>query len=434
MYTSALFSWVGKVRNKSAAFYLASFIVGLIIGFGAFLLKTLIGFVSHHLTANISDASNGYILLLLPVAGIVLAGVYQRYVIKTNISHGVEKLQASLKKKRYDLPTKLLYSPMIANILTLGFGGSAGAEGPIAYTGAAVGSNVGYRCGFSSRQVMLLIGCGAGAGIAGIFKAPIGGVLFSLEVLGMAMSTVSVIALVISCLTAALTAYACSGFTPDVDFSNHMPFEPGILVWALLLGVVCGLFSVYYTIVMRSVRQYLGKISCAWVKNMFAGISIGVCVFIFPSLYGEGYGVVSQIINNHYDAIAEQSLFHSELQLPGIFLIYCFGIMMCKAFVTSNTNSGGGVSGDFAPTLFAGAIVGLVFALGMNILFGLDLPVGDLAFVAMAGVMSGAVKAPLMAIFLVAEMTGVLDMLLPLAITSSVSYFVAANVRRMTRR
>lgn len=427
---SELATRLSTLSTRTGGLYLTAFIIGLLAGVLAFVLKRMIAAVSILVTKGLEVSTGNWILLLLPVAGILLASIFQRYGMHKNLSHGVEKLWKSLHHHNYILSPKILYGPMIANTLTLGFGGSAGAEGPIAYTGAAVGSNMGKVFGFTGDTLMLLVACGAGAGIAGIFTAPLGGVLFSLEILQVAFTTTGVIALVIACATAGLTAFACAGMRVNIDFSYHMPFEPWVLWWVILLGVACGLFSAYYIIIMKTVRRYLAAISNHWLKNIIAGVTIGVLVYAFPSLYGEGYGIVSDIINNHYDAIVDNEPFYEAVQHPGTLVLYAVGIMMCKAFATSSTNSGGGVAGDFAPTLFAGAVLGLVFALGLNSLFGLDLPVGTLAFIAMAGVMSGAVKAPLMAMFLVAETTGVMNMLLPLAIVSAISYGVTKLLKQ----
>lgn len=410
------------ISARQGSLYFSAFIIGLICGGLAFVLKRMIAFTSMLLTKGFEVSEGNIILIILPVAGILLAAVFQRYVFHVKLSHGVEQLQTSIRKHQYSVSPKILFGPMIANTFTLGFGGSAGAEGPIAYTGAAVGSNLGRLFGFNGNRLMLLVGCGAGAGIAGIFTAPIGGVLFTLEVMGIAMTTTSVIALIIACVAAGLTAFVCSGFSVNVDFTNHLPFEPVMLLWVLALGVVCGLFSVYYVLIMTKVRTFLTSIRNHWVKNIIAGLTIGVLVFLFPPLFGEGYGILGDIINNHYDAVVDDSMFYSATGSPWQMILYVFGMMTFKAFATSSTNSGGGVAGDFAPTLFAGSVVGLLFALFFNALFPLDLPIGMLSFIAMAGVMAGAVQAPLMAMFLVAEMTGAIDLLLPLAVVSAISY------------
>lgn len=419
---SVITTRLGRISARQGALYFSAFIIGLIAGGAAFVLKRMIAFTSKLLTQHTDVTTGNLIFILLPVIGIILAAVFQRYILHVTLSHGVERLQTSITHRKYRISPKILFGPMIANTFTLGFGGSAGAEGPIAYTGAAVGSNMGRLFGFSGNKLMLLVGCGAGAGIAGIFTAPIGGVLFTLEVMGIAMTTTSVLALIVACVTAGLTAFACSGFSFNVDFTNHISFEPIMLLWVLILGVVCGLFSVYYVFIMNSVRKLLSSMRNHWIKNIVAGLTIGILVYLFPPLYGEGYDIVSDIINNHYDAVVDNSPFYSATEFPWHLLLYAFGMVMCKAFATSSTNSGGGVAGDFAPTLFAGSVVGLVFALLLNSLLPIQVPVGMMAFIAMAGVMAGAVKAPLMAMFLVAEMTGAIDLLLPLAMVSAISY------------
>lgn len=419
---SSIFARLRAISSRPGKLYLSAFIIGLISGGLAFVLKRMIAALSMLMTQNVEVSTGNWIYIILPVIGILLAAIFQRYVVHQKLSHGVEQLQHNLANHNPVLSPKLVFSPIIANTFSLGFGGSAGAEGPIAYTGAAVGSNLGRLFGFSNNTLITLVACGAGAGIAGIFIAPIGGIMFALEILQIAFTTTGVIALVIACSTAGLTTFICTGFNVNIDFSCHAPFDPSILIWVIPLGVICGLYSVYYSLIMRKVREHLTAIPNHWVKNIIAGLTIGVLIFVFPPLYGEGYGIVSDIINNHYTTIANTSICYFATRSASMLVLYAFGIMMLKAFATSSTNSGGGVAGDFAPTLFAGAVVGLVFAQSINILFGMTLPVGTLAFIGMAGVMAGTAKAPLMAMFLVAETTGVMDMLLPLAIVSVLSY------------
>lgn len=413
----------GFLSDVPFMFLLALFI-GLITGTMAFLLKRAIAGVSHGLTAGFHYIGVDYTLLFIPVAGIVATGIFMRYILHRNIEHGVRHMINSFNHRIYSLGSYLIYSPFIASTITLGFGGSAGSEGPIATTGGAIGSNIAKACRLSPRLMMIMAGCGAGAGIAGIFKAPIGGMLFTLEILQLPLSTISVLALLVGCLTSALTAYILSGCTIDLAFSPAVGFEISILPWALLLGIFCGCYSLYYTHIMNRVEALLNRMKSPWIKNLVAGITISVLIFLFPALYGEGYDIVGKILNGHADDIIDGTFFSTAI--PGMWTLTIVAglILLAKCFATSATNSGGGVAGDFAPTLFAGSIAGLFFAVIINNLFGIDIPVGTLALLGMAGVMAGAIRAPLMAIFLTVEMTASYQFLLPVVITAVVSFII----------
>ena len=397
-------------------------IIGVAVGAAAYVLKEAIAWLSRGVTIMFDASSSNAFLLVVPIVGIVLAGVYQRYIIRTGLSHGVDRLSRDIAAGNPALGPKLTYGPIVASTLTLGFGGSAGAEGPIAYAGAAIGSNIGRVFGVDRTTLMLLVGCGAGAGIAGIFKAPIGGVLFTLEVLGMAMSTPAVIALVAAAVCASTTAYVFSGFTMDLPWTHAPQFVGEMIPWSLLLGVFCALYSVYYSRVMHRMRRVYGRIKNPWVENIAGGIVLAVSVFLFPTLYGEGYQVMGRIINADFQALFDGSVFYGVHIGRWTLPLLLAGILAVKCFATSASNSAGGVAGDFAPTLFAGCIAGLFFATTLNAAFDLGLDAAAFAYIGMAGVMAGAIRAPLMAFFLTSEMSNGYGYFLPLLIVSVVSY------------
>lgn len=397
-------------------------VIGVTVGAAAFVLKEAIAWVSRGVTVMFDSSTSNAFLLVVPVVGIVLAGVYQRYIIRTGLTHGVERLSRDIATGNSHLGPKLTYGPIIASTLTLGFGGSAGSEGPIAYAGAAIGSNIGRVFGVDRTTLMLLVGCGAGAGIAGIFKAPIGGVLFTLEVLGMAMSTPAVIALVAAAVCASTTAYVFSGFTMDLPWTHAPQFVGEMIPWSLLLGVFCALYSVYYSRVMRRMRRVYERIKNPWLENIAGGIVLAVTVFLFPTLYGEGYQAMGRIINADFQALFDGSVFYGVHIGRWTLPLLLAGILAVKCFATSASNSAGGVAGDFAPTLFAGCIAGLFFATTLNAAFDLGLDAAAFAYIGMAGVMAGAIRAPLMAFFLTSEMSNGYGYFLPLLIVSVVSY------------
>ena len=384
----------GSVPERVLIVGLAT-VVGLVTGGAAFLLKRLVARVSEPLTDGLHQWGCNPILLALPVAGIVLTGIY----------HGVDRLDKSISHRRYKLPFELTFSPLLASSITLGFGGSAGSEGPIAYAGAAIGSNLGRVFGVSPAMMRVMIACGASAGIAGISEAPVGGALFSLEVLTVELSAGAVMAVVTASLTAGLTAYMLSGFRPDISFAGIEPMQGEWMPYVLLLGLFCGFYAAYYSHIMRFMTRWYGTLHK-------------------PALYGEGYGFMAKVLVGEGD-FGAYSLFAGDAGAVRGSIWIAAGILAVKAFATSSTNSGGGVAGDFAPTLFAGCIAGFLFASALNEMAGVGLPVAEFAFFGMAAVMAGAIQAPLMAIFLTVEMAaGGYSLLLPVTAAAVVAYGV----------
>ncbi|MCM1136976.1 MAG: chloride channel protein [Muribaculum sp.] len=411
------------IPEKAFVFILGS-VIGFIVGFGAFLLKKMIAFVSHLLTDHLHADSGNLILILIPLAGIILTGIICRYLFRDNLTDGVTMLMGELKKKMFKIRASRTVTFLLASTVTLGFGGSAGSEGPIANTGAAIGSNLAQRFRLPPDLLRVMIGCGAAAGIAGIFKSPLGGALFTLEVLRMELTTLSVLVLLVTTITAAMTAYLFSGGTLDLNFTPDYGFDLGLIPWVILLGIFCGLYSLYYTYFAKKIAQGLHLITNPWVKNVTAGVLLGCLVMIFPPLYGEGYNIIGEILNGSATAIFNDSIFFHDNGDTLSLLLVAGGVLLAKSFSMSATNHGGGVSGDFAPTLFAGSFAGLFFALGLNELFGVHLPVALFAYLGMAGVMAGAIRAPLMAIFLTCEMCGLYTFFFPLMVTSALGFGV----------
>lgn len=423
-------AWLRLRLSPTNRLFLLAVVVGLLAGAGAALLKILIRLVSKPLTHNfISDGINWW-LLLIPIVGIILSGCYQRYILHTDIEHATRLIKHRVKAGEFVLPRWMLYAPIIASTITLGFGGSAGAEGPIATTGASIGSRLGKWLGLSPNTLRLLIACGAGAGIAGIFKAPLGGVMFTLEVLAMEMTTISVIALILSCIVAGMTAYALSGFTIGVPIEHHIAFAPHLYWVVILLGLFCGIYSVYYSLVMRNMETVYNRISNRWLRNLASGGILALLVFLFPALYGEGYDVLGKIVNGHTLEILNGSVANFIGSKATALFIAAGAILAVKCFACSASNSGGGVAGDFAPTLFAGAFAGLFFYLIFKPLLGIDIPVQVCALFAMAGVMAGAIRAPFMAIFITTELTATYDYFLPVTITALISAGVVRIISR----
>lgn len=423
-----LFDGFGKwrVRNmsdKSFVIFL-SLLTGILAGFAAYLIKLGVDFLTKMLYVPLSPGTENWEFIVYPVVGFILVYAFQKYVARQNLAHGTEQIADRLKNKDYKFKRGSAISSIIGAVLTLGTGGSAGDEGPSAYSGAVVGSGIGRFFRVDSKVLSLLIGIGAGAGIAAIFKAPIGGMLFTLEVLGLELTTMTVLALITSCLVAALTTYILLGCTPDIILHYQNTLNSGSIVFVVLFGLFCGLYSMYYCYSGRQCANLLGRVKNNWVKSAVAGLSVAVMVFFFPTLYGPGYGALNKIINIDLTSVTQYSIFASIEESRLLIVIIAFGIIALKGMACYITNNGNGVAGDFAPTLFAGGFVGLFFAGGLNLIFDLNLSVSNFVFLGMAGVMAGIIRAPLMAIFLTAEMTCTFDFLLPATVVSILSYGV----------
>ena len=405
-------------------------VVGLLTGPGAEALKYLVKAISEIVTAGVSPGGWNWIFIILPAIGILLAVLYQRYILRQQIAHGVERMTRLLHTDTPYLPSDQIWSPVIGAGLTLGFGGSAGTEGPIATAGGALGSNMARWCNMPAPMVRAMLVIGAGAGIAGIFKAPVGGMLFAIEVLGITMSALQLLALATACTAAGLAAYVISGLTTDVTFPDFTHIDLASVPWAVIIGVFCGIYSAYYSRLARFTRARLERMRNPWLRIIAAGLSIGALTLLFPRLYGEGYTFVTDILSGHWELITASSPFASLQPTPTLLILMALAMMVVKSGAVACTTSGGGVAGDFAPAIFAGSIAGFFFAMTANTLFGLHLPVADCAFFGMAAVLAGAVRAPLMAMFLVTEMVAHFSLLLPVAIASGMSYMTVCLLDR----
>lgn len=411
------------IKEKTFVLILA-LLVGLACGFAALFLKFMIHLISENLTNHAMIDEGNYIYLIFPVVGILISGFYVRHIVRDNISHGVTRVLYSISQNKSRLKPHNMYTSIVASSITIGFGGSVGAEGPIVYTGAAIGSNLGQMFRLSPRVLMLLVGCGAAAGIAGIFKAPIAGMLFTLEVLMVDLTAASVMPLLIASITAATVAYVFTGYNVEFVFEQSEQFLTGRIPYVILLGILCGVVSLYFTKVMNMMENVFRKrLHTPMQRTLIGGAILAVLVFLFPPLYGEGYGAINGLLDGDPSSIVNGSPFYGEGWSHLFILLFIGMIILFKAFATSATNGGGGVGGTFAPSLFVGCMTGFFFAYLVNYLdLGLTLSVKNFALMGMAGVMSGVMHAPLMAIFLTAEMTGGYQLFLPLLIVSTISY------------
>lgn len=409
------------IKERTFVIFLA-LIVGILCGSAALLLKTLIHFFSDIVTSHINITQGNYLYIIYPVVGIILASLFVRYIVKDNISHGVTRVLHSISQNKSRLKRHNIYSSIMASSVTIGFGGSVGAEGPIVYTGSAIGSNLGQMFRLSPRILMILVGCGAAAGIAGIFKAPIAGMLFTIEVLMLDLTTVSIMPLLIASITSATMAYVFTGYDFEFFFVQSESFATNRIPFVILLGIFCGMSSLYFTRVMNMMENVFRKIGTPWKKTLVGGLILSGLIFLFPPLFGEGYSAIIDLLGGNPSSIANGSIFYGDKDDVWFIIIFIGLIILTKVFATSATNGGGGVGGTFAPSLYVGCMSGFFFAFLLNHLFGLDLSIKNFALMGMAGVMSGVMHAPLMAIFLTAELTGGYDLFLPLLIVSTISY------------
>lgn len=416
-------AWRERHIKESRFIYLLALVVGVLCGFAAQLLKFLIHAISGFLTAHVSNTSANFSYLIYPVVGILIVTLFVRYVVKDNISHGVTRVLYAISQRKSRLKKKNCYASLVASSITIGFGGSVGAEGPIVFTGAAIGSNIGQAFRLSPKILMILVGCGAAAGIAGIFRAPIAGMLFTLEVLMIDFTGATVMPLLISSITGATVAYVMEGYDAEFFFAQSEPFMTRKIPYAILLGVVTGFVSLYFTRMMMTMEGMFGKIRHSWQKILSGGAILASLIFLFPPLYGEGYSSINNMLEGNVSSIVDGSFFYVDRNSVWFISLYIAMIVLMKVFATSATNGAGGVGGTFAPSLFVGAMAGFVFAYVLNNLdIGIDISNKNFALMGMAGVMSGVMHAPLMAIFLTAEMTGGYELFLPLLIVSTLSY------------
>ena len=410
------------IKEKNFVLVLALF-VGVFAGLAAMVLKWLIHTISGLLTTHINIARGNYLYILLPAIGVVLAALYVRYVVKDNISHGVTRVLYAISQNKSRLKRHNIYTSVVASSVTIGFGGSVGAEGPIVYTGAAIGSNLGSMFRLSPRILMILVGCGAAAGIAGIFKAPIAGMLFTLEVLMLDLTTVSVMPLLIASITSATIAYAYTGYDFEFFFVQSDEFHVAKIPFAIVLGVVCGMVSLYFTRAMNMMETFFGRFRNRWLRTAAGCTILSALVFLLPPLYGEGYGSINCLLNGDPSSIVNGSIFYGEGNETWFIVLFIGIIILAKSFATSATNGAGGVGGTFAPSLYVGCMTGFLFAFVANMIgFDTVLSTKNFALIGMAGVMAGVMHAPLMAIFLTAELTGGYDLFLPLLVVSTIAY------------
>jgi len=418
--TEYISKWLKSLPESRMLFFLSIF-VGLSSGAAAVILKHAIHYFAWFLKSWLNTPAESFMYLLYPGIGMLLSLLFVKYVIKDNISHGVTKVLLAIAKNDSKIKKHNIWSSIATSSVTIGFGGSVGAEAPIVYTGAAIGSNLARGLGLSYKHMTILLGCGAAGAIAGIFKAPLAGILFTLEILMFNISMTSIIPLLVSSVTAASVSYFFLG--DAVVFTNSIEqFKVGNFTYYILLGVVCGFISLYFTRTTLKFEDKLARIVNPYKRWLLSALSLGILIFLFPPLYGEGYESLTALLNNDINGAVGTSIFSGLFANPWSIPIFFLIIALIKVFAMSFTNAGGGVGGTFGPTLVVGGIIGFVVGRVINLTGIHIVPEANFALVGMAGLMAGVMQAPLTAIFLIAEISGGYVLLMPLIITSVVSF------------
>ena len=417
--------WRKENISEKMFVLILAFFVGLFSAIAAFILHWIINQIVHLLTSQFDAGSYNWLYLAYPVIGIYLTSLFVRYIVKDNISHGITRILYAISSNKSRLKPHNTWSSVIASAITIGFGGSVGAEAPIVLTGSAIGSNLGKLFRLDSKTLMLLVGCGAAGAIAGIFKAPIAGLVFTLEVLMIDMTMTSLLPILVSCVTATCFTYIFSGDAALFTFHLDNDWTVQRVPACILLGIFCGLVSLYFIRTMSFAEGIFARFqNKPYVKLIIGGFILSLLIFLFPSLYGEGYNSINLLLNGKTEADWYQILNNSPFAgHPNVFISYIALVLLLKVFATSATNGGGGCGGTFAPSLFIGCFAGFLFSHLWNIYeIGVYVPEKNFALMGMAGVMSGVMHAPLTGIFLIAELTGGYSLFLPLMIVSVSSY------------
>lgn len=423
MFTKIL-AWKEKHLTDRQMLLILAFIIGILASFAAYILHTLIHQIQAILTEGFEVNSFNWLYLVFPVIGIYLTSLFVRYVVRDNISHGITRILYAISSKRSHLKPHNCWSSVIASAITIGFGGSVGAEAPIVLTGSAIGSNLGQLFKIDNKTMMLLVGCGAAAAIAGIFKAPIAGLVFTLEVLMVDLTMASLLPILVASITANVFTWALMGGKSLFTFVLDSAWQVDRLPACVLLGLFCAFISLYFIRTMTFCEGIFAKMKKhPYGKLAVGGVMLSSLIFLFPALYGEGYSAINILLNGTTEAdwnqLLDKSLFYGH---GNLLVVYIALVLLTKVFATSCTNGAGGCGGTFAPSLFIGGFGGFLFARLWNMYqIGVYVPEKNFTLLGMAGVMAGVMHAPLTGIFLIAEITGGYALFVPLIIVSVVS-------------
>jgi len=412
---------VKKIDDRKFMIFL-SIVVGILAGFAAVIIKNSVHFIQNMLTSDFAQQYHNYMYFAYPAIGILLVYIFTRFIINREVGHGIPTTLYAISRNNGKIRRHNMFSSIVTSAFTVGFGGSVGLEGPTVATGAAWGSNIGRFFHLNYRQVLLLLACAGAGAMSAIFKAPIAAIVFVLEVIMLDLTISSLLPLLFASVTAAITSYLFLGMDVLYPITVIEKFSISQLPYYIALGIIAGLVSVYFTRVYKFLQKWFDKQTSSLYK-WFVGVSVlGVLIFFFPSLYGEGYDAINGCLHGTNDHLFNNSIFYKHqndlLWIFGLFIL----VIIFKAVATSVTFGAGGVGGIFAPTLFIGANTGLLFAQACDFLGLVRLSYSNFALVGMVGLIAGVLHAPLTAIFLIAEISGGYSLIMPLMIGASVSF------------
>lgn len=415
-------------RRKRRFILTLSFVIGVLVALAGVALRFIIEGIAHLLTHSFDETQAQWGYLVYPVVGIFITALFIKYVVRDDIGHGITKILYAISRRQGHIRSHNCWSSIVASGITIGCGGSVGAESPIVLTGSAIGSTLGQVFKLDHRTLMLLVGCGASGAIAGMFKAPIAGLVFSLEVLMLDLTMASLMPLLIACVTAACVTYVFSGTASEFHYLLEVPFAVEHVPTSIALGVFCGFISIYFTKAMTRFEGVFRKFSNLYVKLALGGTVLSVLIFLFPPLYGQGYNTIEVLIgkNGVWEELMNNSLFYGHSEY---LLLFMGLIVVTKVFATTATTGGGGCGGTFAPSLFLGCVAGGLFARLYNTYeIGTPLPEKNYALLGMAGILSGVMHAPLTGVFLIAETTSGFNLFVPLMIVAGSSYLTMRSI------
>ncbi|NLB54518.1 MAG: chloride channel protein, partial [Lentisphaerae bacterium] len=421
-FTARKLRYLASRTTPRRLMLILSFFVGILSGLSAVILKNTVHFTHNILQTMIRQWGAGFLYLALPGIGITLTVLYVKFFVKDDINHGISKVLYAMSRKGSKIKRHNTFTSIISSTITIGFGGSVGSEAPIVMTGSAIGSNIGQLFKQDYKTTTLLLGCGAAGAVAAIFKAPVAGLVFTLEVLMLDLTMSSLVPLLISAITATTLSYFLTGKEITFNFELLDPFTLSRLPYYILLGIFCGLVSLYFSRTALRVEGHFAQIKSPVKKLLTGAIALGFLIFVFPSLYGEGFDTLQSLIDEHTSLILQNSLLQKLGNSVWVVIAVLGAILFFKVFAMAATTGAGGIGGIFAPTLFMGGVVGSFLALTLNTLVGARLPTSNFTLIGMAGMMAGVMHAPLTAIFLIAEITGGYGLFIPLMITSTVAF------------
>lgn len=428
-------NWFGRfliwrvryVKEKNFILVL-SLLVGVVTGLAAVMLKNMVHYTHLFFTERLQVDGGSLLFFIYPFIGIWLTSLFVRYFVREDISHGVTKVLYAISRRNSMIKPHNNYSSMIASTITIGFGGSVGTEATIVLTGASIGSNLARFFRMNYKVMTLMIGCGAAGAIAGIFKAPIAGIVFTLEVLMLDLTMASLIPLMISAISSYVLVYFLMGDGMVLDFTVHDHFSLANVPYYIILGIFCGFLSVYFIRMNIRIEHFVASIKNPFKKVLVGGALLGLLIYIFPPLYGEGYTSLQDLLTDNADNILNNTYFFSLKGSMFMVVLYVIGLVFVKVIATALTNGSGGVGGVFAPSLFTGGVGGFLIATLINMSGIVTVPVSYFVLAGMAGVMSGVMNSPLTAMFLIAEITGGYAMLVPLMLTSVVAHLTGRGM------